>query len=183
VLITFDIDDTIRLHGSSQPSEHPTISWASRIFYREPIRIGFVQVCNDLRTLGCRIGIYTTSSRSVGYIRRWMGCYGLKPDIIINSAIHETAIAGRYRHDRPPSKHPGLFGIDLHIDDSDGVAIEAKKFGFRALVISPDDMHWGASILDAVRTIPPHQTESEQDATSNGGHCPSLNSGFHSRRG
>ena len=83
-----------------------------------------------------------------------MRCYGLKPDIIINSTIHETAIAGRYRRDRPPSKHPGLFGIDLHIDDSDGVAIEANRFGFRALVIAPGDMNWGATILDAVRALP-----------------------------
>lgn len=167
MLITFDIDDTIRLHGSSQPSEQPTISWATRIFYREPIRIGFVQVCNNLRTLGCRIGIYTTSSRSIGYIRRWMRCYDLKPDIIINSVSHETAIAGRYRHDRPPSKHPGLFGIDLHIDDSDGMAIEAKRFGFRVLVIAPDNMHWGSSVLEAVRELPFNQTESQSGRSEN----------------
>ena len=163
VLITFDIDDTIRLHGCPQPSEKPAISWITQIFYREPIRIGFVQVCKDLRTLGCHIGIYTTSSRSVGYIRRWMRCYGLKPDIIINSAIHEAAIAGRYRHDRPPSKHPGLFGIDLHIDDSDGVAIEGKRFGFHTLVIAPDNINWGASILTAVRALTNDQTKYESD--------------------
>ncbi len=55
MLITFDTDDTIRLHGSSQPSEQPIISWASPILYREPNRIGFVKFCNDLRTLVCRI--------------------------------------------------------------------------------------------------------------------------------
>lgn len=161
MLITFDIDDTIRLHGSSQPPEQPAISWVAQLFYREPIRIGFIQICNELRIQGCRIGIYTTSSRSIGYIRRWMFCYGLKPYIIINSAIHETAIAGRYRHDRPPSKHPGLFGVDLHIDDSQGVALEAKRFGFRTLVISPDDINWGISILDAVRAILNEETKSD----------------------
>jgi hypothetical protein len=169
VLITFDIDDTIRLHGSSQKSERPVISWVARLFYREPIRIGFIQVCNDLRNLGCQIGIYTTSSRSVGYIRRWMRCYGLKPDIIINSVIHERVIAGRFKHDRPPSKHPGLFGIDLHIDDSHGVAVEAKRFGFRALIVATEDMDWGARIVQAVRVLPNNQTKSEQDASPNGG--------------
>jgi hypothetical protein len=94
-----------------------------------------------------------------------MRCYGLQPDIIINSMIHEKVVIGRYNCDRPPSKHPGLFGIDLHIDDSEGVAVEAKGFGFRAVVISPEDMHWGTSILDAVRALPNEETNGHDAST------------------
>lgn len=153
MLITFDIDDTIRLHGSSQPSETPASAWLARLFYREPLRPGFRLLCSDLRTLGCRIGIYTTSARPTGYIRRWMRCYGFTPDLIVNAAVHEAAVAGRYRQGRPPSKHPGLFGVDLHIDDSEGVAIEAQRFGFRTLIIDPEDPEWSATILNAVRSL------------------------------
>ena len=142
------------------------INWAARLFYREPIRVGFIRVCNNLRSQGCRIGVYTTSSRTVGYIRRWMRCYGLKPDLIVNAAIHESAISGRFRRDRPPTKHPGLFGVDLHIDDSSGVAVEAERFGFRALIIDPEDMDWVASILDSVRSLSINQKLSEQAAPS-----------------
>ncbi|MEK7951220.1 hypothetical protein [Luteolibacter soli] len=155
MLITFDIDDTIRLHGSSQPSEPPAKAWLARLLYREPLRPGFRLLCHDLRTLGWRIGIYTTSSRSSGYIRRWMRCYGLTPDLIVNAAIHEAAVAGRHGQGRPPSKHPGLFGADLHIDDSEGVAMEATRFGFHALIIDPEDLKWGDTILEAVRSFAP----------------------------
>ena len=160
MLITFDIDDTIRLHGSTELPEPPLSLWRARLFYREPLRPGFTQLCKDLRTLGCRIGIYTTSSRATGYIRRWMRCYGLTPDLIVNAGIHEAAIAGRYGQDRPPSKHPGLFGVDLHIDDSQGVAMEAARFGFRALVIDPADPDWSVTILEAVRSASTSLTSS-----------------------
>lgn len=162
VLITFDLDDTIRLHGSSEAPEPPASIWLARLFYREPLRPGFTQLCHDLRALGCRLGIYTTSSRPVGYIRRWMRCYGLTPDLIVNAAIHEAAISGRYGRDRPPSKHPGLFGADLHIDDSQGVAMEAAKFGFRALIIDPGDQNWSGTILEAVRSLPLVSSRIEQ---------------------
>jgi hypothetical protein len=154
VLITFDIDDTIRLHGSAQPAEKPAMPWLARLFYREPIRNGFVKLCADLSSQGCRIGIYTTSARKVGYIRRWMRCYGLSPDLIVNAAIHEAAISSRFPHSRPPTKHPGLFDVDLHIDDSEGVAIEAAKFGFRALIIAPQNLDWSAAVIHAVSALP-----------------------------
>jgi len=57
VLITFDIDDTIRLHGSSESPEPPASLWLARVFYREPLRLGFTQLCKELRALDCRIGI------------------------------------------------------------------------------------------------------------------------------
>jgi len=82
-----------------------------------------------------------------------MRCYGLTPDLIVNAAIHQAAISGRYGRDRPPSKHPGLFGADLHIDDSEGVAMEATRFGFRALIIDPEDPNWGDTIIGAVRSL------------------------------
>lgn len=152
MLITFDIDDTIRLHGSSKPSEKPLFTWVARLLYREPIRHGFIQLCQDLRIQGCRLGIYTTSSRTVGYIRRWLWCYGFSPDLIVNAEIHEAALSGRFERGRPPSKHPGLFVVDLHIDDSTGVAIEAERFGFRAIIIDPENLDWGATVLDQIRS-------------------------------
>ena len=151
MLVTFDIDDTIRLHGNSELPEQPIFKWPARFFYREPLRHGFVQLCKELKTQGCKIGIYTTSSRTVGYIRRWMLCYGLKPDLIVNADIHEATVSGRFKNCRPPSKHPGLFGVNLHIDDSKGVAREGDKFGFHTLIIDPDNKEWCDTILDFIR--------------------------------
>jgi hypothetical protein len=154
-LITFDIDDTIRLHGSSQPSEQPVFPWPAQLFYREPLRSGFIRICGELRSHGYKLGIYTTSARSVGYIRRWMLCYGFKPDLIVNSVIHDSAVSDRFGSARPPSKHPGLFGVGLHIDDSAGVALEGEQFGFRALIVDPDDPEWGNTILNHIHALYP----------------------------
>jgi hypothetical protein len=41
---------------------------------------------------------------------------------------------------------PAAFGIDLLIDDAEGVALEGKRFGFSVLHIKEDDLAWGASI-------------------------------------
>lgn len=49
-----------------------------------------------------------------------------------------------------PSKFPLAFGIDLHIDDSEGVRMEGEAHGFRVLVVRPDDERWTLRVLDAV---------------------------------
>jgi hypothetical protein len=45
------------------------------------------------------------------------------------------------------SKNPKLFGIDIHIDDALGVGLEGEKFGFRIIIINPDDKDWIEKIL------------------------------------
>ena len=98
-----------------------------------------------------------------------MRCYGLKPDLIVNAAVHEAAVKGRFERIRPPSKHPGLFGVDLHIDDSEGVAIEAVRFGFHALIIDPEDLDWVSSIIDYVRALKSSSRSSEKCDVSDSG--------------
>ncbi|MEZ5324146.1 MAG: hypothetical protein R3F19_03685 [Verrucomicrobiales bacterium] len=83
--------------------------------------------------------------------------------MIVNATIHEEALSGLFERGRPPSKHPGLFGVDLHIDDSKGIAIEAELFGFRALIIDPENLNWGASILDSVRALAINQRSRHYD--------------------
>ncbi len=43
-----------------------------------------------------------------------------------------------------------MFGIDLHIDDSEGVRLEAEKYGFRALIIGEYDRQWTETVLQAI---------------------------------
>ena len=40
------------------------------------------------------------------------------------------------------SKYPPAFGIDLLIDDAEGVSIEGERFGFRVFRISGNDLSW-----------------------------------------
>jgi hypothetical protein len=52
-----------------------------------------------------------------------------------------------------PSKYPPAFDIDLHVDDSEGVRMEGDEFGFRVVVVRPDDENWTERVLDAVSHI------------------------------
>ncbi len=49
-----------------------------------------------------------------------------------------------------PSKYPPAFGIDLHIDDSEGVGLEGERHGFTVVVVSPEDPDWVTRVLEAV---------------------------------
>ena len=53
-----------------------------------------------------------------------------------------------------PSKYPPAFGIDLHVDDSEGVAEEGKLHRFEVVVVSPYDEDWVARVLKAIQRRP-----------------------------
>ncbi|HEX8957572.1 MAG TPA: hypothetical protein VF798_14925 [Burkholderiaceae bacterium] len=50
-----------------------------------------------------------------------------------------------------PSKNPKAFGIDLHVDDSQGVFLEGQRFGFQVVVVSLDDGAWDTQVLCAAQ--------------------------------
>ena len=52
-----------------------------------------------------------------------------------------------------PTKFPSQFGIDLHIDDSEGVVIEGKEYGFKVLRVDPEDKNWTQTIEDEIGKV------------------------------
>ena len=118
----------------------------------EPLRRGTTSLFRELRRLECRVWIYTSSSRSSSYIRRWLLLHGIRVDGVVNSERHGKA--RRPSHlDRLPSKFPPAFGIDLHVDDSEGVRMEGDQHGFRVVLVHPGDERWDEKVLDAVRRL------------------------------
>jgi hypothetical protein len=67
---------------------------------------------------------------------------------MVNQDAHDRHLR-RSPQDRPPSKNPAAFGIDLHVDDSDGVRMEGEQHGFEVVVVTPDDRDWTAKVLRA----------------------------------
>jgi hypothetical protein len=63
----------------------------------------------------CELWVYTTSYRSPRSLRGWFRCLGVPLAGVVNQARHERVV-GR----QGPSKYPPAFGIDLHVDDSEG---------------------------------------------------------------
>lgn len=141
--ISFDVDDTL-VCGPGVPNEECP-SWWRRWLHDEPVRSGTKALFGELAARRHELWIYTTSYRSPRYLRGCLGAFGVRISGVVNQARHERTI-GR----RGPSKYPPAFGIDLHVDDSEGVAEEGRRHGFEVVVVSPDDLHWAARVLEAV---------------------------------
>lgn len=141
--ISFDVDDTL-VCGPGVTTEQHVAHWR-RWRYREPIRLGTKSLMAELIRRDCQLWIYTTSYRSPRYLRGWFRSFGVPISGVVNQDRHERVV-GR----RGPSKYPPAFGIDLHVDDSEGVGLEGRRHGFAVVVVSPDDPEWAARVLAAV---------------------------------
>lgn len=149
IRISFDVDDTLACqphHADEEESRLPAIlhRWLG-----EPLRTGTRTLTRELRRQGCSIWVYTSSGRTPSYIRRWLLLYGIQVDGIVNSERHSEAL-NLHGFGNSPSKFPPAFGIDLHVDDSEGVKLEGHEHGFRVVVVRPDDENWAQRVIDAV---------------------------------
>jgi hypothetical protein len=147
VRISFDIDDTL-VCGPALPAE-PSIPRWKRLWYPESLRRGTRDLMHALIRRRHEIWVYTTSYRSPSYIRGWFRSFRIPISGVVNQDRHERVVG---RHG--PSKFPPAFGIDLHIDDSTGVAEEGRRHGLEVIVVAPEDADWTARILEAVEGRP-----------------------------
>jgi len=147
--ISFDVDDTLVLRGIDAQPERGRFPVFIHRWLGEPLRLGACSLVRELRRRGCSIWIYTSSGRTPFEIRFWLFLHGIRVDGVVNEERHRRELAGR-TFSRLPSKYPPAFGIDLHVDDSEGVRMEGDEHGFRVVVVSPDDEHWTQRVLDAV---------------------------------
>ena len=153
--ISFDVDDTL-VCDPSVPTEQ-FVPWWRRWWYPELLRRGTRPLMRGLLADGHQLWIYTTSYRSARYLRGWFRSFGV-PIYGVDQHRHERVV-GR----QGPSKYPPAFAIDLHIDDSEGVADEGRQHRFDVVVVAPDDPDWVARVLEVVasksgRTSPLQQT-------------------------
>lgn len=141
--ISFDVDDTL-VCDPSTPAE-PPLSWPYRWFYPEPLRQGAPALMHTLLRDRHELWIYTTSHRGERYLKGWFRTWGVRLGGVVNQSVHERVV-GR----RGPSKFPPAFGIDLHVDDSEGVREEGLKHRFAVVVVSPSDLDWAAKVQEGV---------------------------------
>lgn len=149
--ISFDLDDTLILTDKDAIYEEP-VRRVRALFFKEKLRKGIRILCEELKSLGFDICVYTTSERSVGYIKRLFGVYDIKLSSIINQKIHREIVQGN-RKEVMPSKVPSKFGIDLHIDDDISVKQNGMQFGFNVLIISKNDNEWVQKVLNEATRI------------------------------
>jgi hypothetical protein len=146
--ISFDVDDTL-VCGPGVPTEQH-VPWWWRPWYPELLRRGTRDLLHELNRRRHALWIYTTSYRSTRYLRGWFASIGIRLEGVVNQNRHERVVKGQGFRGYPPSKYPPAFGIDLHVDDSEGVAVEGKQHQFRVLVVAQEDAEWTQRILEAV---------------------------------
>ncbi len=148
MLISFDLDDTLICYQPGALHEPNRVPCLLRYWFPEPMRRGAAGLIAELIRQGHNVCIYTTSQRPPGLLRVWFRLYGIRIGQVINQQRHEQVVKPEgFR--RWPSKYPPAFGIDLHVDDSEGVGIEGREHGFRTVIVLPDDPLWAEQILKA----------------------------------
>ena len=144
--LAFDLDNTLIRGAHAFALETPKRRLWARLLGKEALRAGIAEVAAYCRQHYWEIWVYTTSYRSAGYIRRLFWLHGIRLAGVVNQARHDREVTVRC------TKYPPQFGIDLLVDDSEGVRIEAQRHGFEVLIVSPTDAQWAANLIALLAT-------------------------------
>jgi hypothetical protein len=147
--VSFDLDDTLICYQKGVPCEPSKIPFFLKPWLKEPLRQGTRALIAEMKRRGCDVWICTSSSRSPVMVRVWLAFYGIWVTSVVTQETY-AAYLKRFPDSTPPSKNPRAFGVDLHIDDSEGVKREGEHHGFDVLVIAHDDTRWTDRVLQAV---------------------------------
>lgn len=147
--IAFDLDDTlIPVIQDTFPVEKPR-SWWGRLLAPELIRTGAAELMRTLRRNQCELWVYTTSMRSPRHIRQIFFSYGIRLGGVVNYQKHWQWLVSQTSFPHC-SKYPPAFGIDLLIDDSEGVRMEGEQFHFSVLHLHPATEDWVSVVLERI---------------------------------
>lgn len=142
MIISFDIDNTLIAYSNEFEAEE--MSLFVKCLGAEKLRKGTKYLFEWLEKEGHEIWIYTTSYRSIFSLKKTFRLQGLHPKRYINESINRKLLDA---HHCKASKNPRLFGIDVHVDDSEGVTIEGKRNGFEVIVICPNNRDWVEEVI------------------------------------
>jgi hypothetical protein len=97
----------------------------ARLLGHESLRAGTVPLMKALRKQCWDVWVYTTSFRSPSYVRTLFWLYGIRIAGVINQDHHNKVVTGCGHAYQDCSKYPPAFGIDLLVDESEGVWLES----------------------------------------------------------
>lgn len=149
--VSFDLDDTLFVSPENFKTEKE-LKFPFNKIYKERLRLGTIELFKYIKEQGIQLWIYTTSYRSESYIRNLFRCYGLKVDSVVNGVRHQREVQGDKR-EAMPSKYPGKYRIDLHIDDDISVAQNGRTYGFKVFIVGAQDDEWDKKIIQEIGRI------------------------------
>ena len=149
--ISFDLDDVLFVPTDRYETEAAPRFPFNRLF-PERLRKGTPELIRTLQERGHEVWIYTSSFRTVRYLRRLFRLYGIRFDGIVNGERHAKEVQ-RDRRERLPLKLPSFYRIALHIDDEKSVQDNALRYGYRVLHVLEPDEHWVERVLREVDRV------------------------------
>ena len=149
--ISFDLDDVLFVAPERYETEPPPRFPFNRIFV-ERLRKGTVWLIHELQRQGFEVWAYTSSFRSVMYIKKLFWLYGVRFQGIINASRHLAEVQKSHRHVLP-QKMPQYYRISLHIDDDPAILANARTYGFHALKVFEPDDEWTDKVLAEANRI------------------------------
>ena len=129
----------------------------------QPLRLGTVELFRALRQHGHQVWIYTTSFRTPLALVFFFGATGADQGGDQSGHAHQTH-GGDWRRIQGLPKYPPAFGIDVLVDDWEGVLMEGRKRNFQVIPVTPDDCEWTAKVLEGLAIEP----------SADGQHRPAL---------
>ncbi|MCO7226194.1 hypothetical protein [Pleionea sp. CnH1-48] len=145
--IAFDLDDTLIPTTRSFSCGTTVHNGLPRLISKEPLRRGAIPLLKSL-SKEHSIWIYTTSLRPQASIKWWFRLMGVSLEGVINHQRHAHDIA-HYPNIRY-SKYPDMYGIDVLIDDSEGVAMELASQQCHFILVKPEELSWVDNIRKAL---------------------------------
>lgn len=149
--VSFDLDDTLFVDPEKFRTEKALLFPFNKI-YRERLRLGTVGLFKYLEEHDIETWVYTTSFRSERYIRRLFRRYGIRLCEVVNGERHAREVQ-RDSREALPSKYPGKYRIDLHIDDDISVKQNGDTYGFRVHIVGAEDERWVEKIIEHIEKI------------------------------
>ena len=144
--VAFDLDDTLIPSACRFPTERPRNAILGRLFGREPLRAGTGELLRSIVRQGHEVWIYTTSFRKPLATRLLFYSHGIRIRGVVNQDAHQKRMNKLGEAYKTCTKYPPAFGIDVLVDDSQGVLIESKRHGFEMVLVRPDDTEWVAAV-------------------------------------
>lgn len=143
--VSFDLDEVIFVSPKDHKTEPPLRYPFNRIF-KERVRLGTPKLINELQKQGYEVWVYTSSYRSIKYIKGLFHLYGISFDGIVNAQRHNKEVQGN-RTEPMPQKMPTHYRISLHVDDEEVFAAYGKEYGFDVFPLKAQDDDWAEKVI------------------------------------
>jgi len=149
--VSFDLDEVLFVSPAVHKTE-PPLRFPFNKIYQERLRLGTVDLINELQRLGYEVWVYTSSFRSEKYIRSLFAHYGVKFDGIVNGDRHLREVQ-KNNSTILPQKLPNRYKISLHVDDEEVICSLGREYGFQTFKLDAPDELWKEKIIQRAAEI------------------------------